>query len=176
LTEKDIGTNSKQSLAYEVAPFNIKMTIVQPNLEIGVLSNKIVSVPPLPQYSPDSNPAPLSREIFSGLLQKMAVSTASSDSEAYADILSSARISSVYPDLPGQLRSQLVTETVFAIAAVGGHDNPPARHIVGLEGVASVKEKLKTVSEELEDFIDVSSQVDFVRSEQRELQMETASD
>jgi NAD(P)-dependent dehydrogenase (short-subunit alcohol dehydrogenase family) len=27
------------SLAYEIAPFNIKMTIVQPNMEINVLSN-----------------------------------------------------------------------------------------------------------------------------------------
>jgi hypothetical protein len=140
------------------------MTIVQPNLEIGVLSNKIMSVPPLPQYSPDINPAPLSREIFAGLLQKMAVTTDSSSQHAKEDLLSSTRISPVYPDLPAQLGSQLVTETVFAIAAIGGHDNPPARHIVGLEGVASVKEKLKTVSEELEDFIDVSSQVDFARS------------
>ena len=49
---------------------------------------------------------------------------------------------------------------MFAIAAIGGHDNPPARHIVGFEGVESVKEKLKTVSEELEDFLEVSGAVD----------------
>lgn len=54
----------------------------------------------------------------------------------------------------------LVAETVNAITAIGGHDNPPARHIVGFEGIASVKEKLKTVSEELEDFVEVSCAVD----------------
>lgn len=51
-------------------------------------------------------------------------------------------------------------ETVHAITAIGGHENPPARHIVGSEGAASVREKLKTVSEELEDFIECSCAVD----------------
>ena len=54
----------------------------------------------------------------------------------------------------------LVEETVYAITSIGGHENPPSRHIVGQEGVASVKEKLKTVSEELEDFIQASFAVD----------------
>ena len=54
----------------------------------------------------------------------------------------------------------LVAETVHAITAIGGHENPPARHIVGFEGITSVKEKLKTVSEELEDFVEVSCAVD----------------
>lgn len=54
----------------------------------------------------------------------------------------------------------MLAETINAIAAIGGHENPPARHIVGFEGIASVKEKLKTVSEELEDFIEVSCAVD----------------
>lgn len=55
----------------------------------------------------------------------------------------------------------LIAETVHAITAIGGHENPPARHIVGVEGVASVKEKLKTVSEELEEFLECSCAVDF---------------
>ena len=54
----------------------------------------------------------------------------------------------------------MLAETVHAITAIGGHENPPARHIVGHEAVASVKEKLKTVSEELEDFVGVSAAVD----------------
>jgi hypothetical protein len=61
--------------------------------------------------------------------------------------------------------SQMVSETVFALAAIGGHDNPPARHIVGVEGVSSVKEKLRTISEELEDFIEVSNGVDIDNGE-----------
>jgi hypothetical protein len=55
----------------------------------------------------------------------------------------------------------LVEEAVYAITAIGGHENPPSRHIVGQEGVASVKEKLKTVSEEMEDFIQASFAVDY---------------
>jgi hypothetical protein len=188
-----------QSLAYEVAPFNIKMTIVQPNLEIPVLTNKITSVPPLPDYSADVNPAPLSRDIIGGLLDRLngvygtgeddmatpmtSVSSAANlmspntttmsetsphdssqpldtDGTTASQTLHSQNISSLYPTLQPQLKDALIAETVFAIAAIGGHENPPARHIVGFEGVLSVKEKLKTVSEELEDFIDVSCVVD----------------
>lgn len=177
-----------QSLAYEIAPFNIKMTVIQPNLEINVLSNKITSVPSLPQYSPDINPAPLSREILSGLLDKLSESSdtlahqsssperSSSDTRLRSqatgspgnagDMLLSHNISSLYPTISPSVQSLLIAETVFAIAAIGGHDNPPARHIVGFEGVASVKEKLKTVSEELEDFIEVSGQVDIARMDE----------
>ena len=63
-----------------------------------------------------------------------------------------------------------MAETVHAIAAIGGHDNPPARHIVGFEGVASVKEKLKTVSEELEDFVECSGAVDIEKEHASPLQ------
>jgi len=164
------------------------MTIVQPNLEINVLSNKITSVPPLPQYSPDTNPAPLSREILSGLLDKLSESSgtlahqssspeqSNSDTRPRSqatesprntrDVLLSHKISSLYPTISPSVQSLLIAETVFAIAAIGGHDNPPARHIVGFEGVASVKEKLKTVSEELEDFVEVSGQVDIARMDE----------
>ena len=58
------------------------------------------------------------------------------------------------------MRQSLLAEVIHAITAIGGHENPPARHIVGFEAVASVKEKLKTVSEELEDFVEVSNGVD----------------
>jgi hypothetical protein len=54
----------------------------------------------------------------------------------------------------------LTTELVHALSSIGGRDNPPARLIVGWEGIASVKEKLKTVSEELEDFVEISESVD----------------
>lgn len=174
-----------QSLAYEIAPFNIKMSIVQPNVEVGVLTNRITSAPPMDQYAPDVNPAPLCRDIFSGLLDKLdtrSVGLASQpspsavDDEAPSpasttnmhstgDILSSPSIASLYPMLDPAVRASLIAETVHALTAIGGHDNPPARHIVGFEGVASVKEKLKTVSEELEDFTEVSGAVDIEKSE-----------
>ena len=198
------------SLSYEIAPFNIKMTIVQPNIEIPMLTNKITSAPPLPEYAPDVNGAPLSRELMSGLLDKLdgeaglgllpvgemetptgaeltspaaswitaqtpgseegttpgLTRTASiSQGQTSAvltqgDLLHASTVTSLFPNLPGSMKQSLVAETVFAIAAIGGHDNPPSRHIVGYEGVASVKEKLKTISEELEDFLGVSGAVD----------------
>lgn len=139
------------------------MTIVQPNLEINVLTNKISSAPPLPQYSPETNPAPLSREIVGGLLDRLEDSR---DGAPVANGTSTPRtlwspeISSLYPALPPAMKSSLLAETLYALTAIGGHENPPARHIVGFEGVASVKEKLKTVSEELEDLVEVSGAVD----------------
>ncbi|KIV99035.1 uncharacterized protein PV09_09262 [Verruconis gallopava] len=199
------------SLSYEIAPFNIKMTIVQPNLEIPVLTNKITSVPPMAEYSPDANGAPLSREILSAILDKLegdipplptafetetpstgiinqndftspaasamtastplgcddsissplgATDRPSSTGLTQGDLLHATTVTSLFPNLPPSMKSPLVSETVFAIAAIGGHDNPPSRHIVGHEGVASVKEKLKTISEELEDFLGVSGAVD----------------
>lgn len=149
------------SLAYEIAPFNIKMTIIQPNIEIAVLTNKITSAPPLPAYAPDSNPAPLFREILASLLDKLE----GSKEPTTGDQLQAESVNSVYAPLYRALREQLVAETVHAVAAIGGHDNPPARHIVGFEGTSSVKEKLKTVSEELEDFVESSMAVDILREE-----------
>ena len=146
------------SLAYEIAPFNIKMTIVQPNLEINVLTNKITAPPVMPQYAPGNHPAPLCRGIVGGLLDR--IEGRDSEHGSGAAALMSDKITALYPKLPAKMTEQLLAETVHAITAIGGHENPPARHIVGYEGVASVKEKLKTVSEELEEFVEVSCAAD----------------
>ena len=146
------------SLAYEIAPFNIKLTIVQPTIEIGVLFNKITSAPLLPQYAPENNPAPLFRTIIGGLLDRME-STQQKGNDP-KPILPVDETTYLYPQIPVEMKSTLLAETINAITAIAGHDNPPARHIVGFEGVASVKEKLKTVSEELEDFIEASCAAD----------------
>ncbi|KAL5452878.1 hypothetical protein PMIN07_008211 [Paraphaeosphaeria minitans] len=173
------------SLAYEIAPFNIKMSIVQANMEVNVLTNKMTSVPPMREYLQAENPAPIARDIFSNLLDKLdrvnnplpypeeksptdSISTTSPDATTVheptmGDLLSSDTITSLYAPLPSIVKSSLIAETVHALTAIGGHDNPPARHIVGLEGVTAVKEKLKTTSEELEDFIEVSNAVDISR-------------
>ncbi|OAL55445.1 short chain dehydrogenase/reductase family protein-like protein [Pyrenochaeta sp. DS3sAY3a] len=177
------------SLAYEIAPFNVKMSIVQANMEVNVLTNRITSVPPMAEYLQEENPAPLAREIFSGLLDKLeridnpglnphhqydvnsnkspgAESTSTTSPDAVmleptmGDLLSSDTVTSLYAPLPTAVKSNLIAETVHALTAIGGHDNPPARHIVGSEGVTAVKEKLKTTTEELEDFIEVSNAVD----------------
>ena len=148
------------SLAYEVAPFNIKVTIVQPNLEVCVLTNKITITPPMPQYAPENNPAPLFRGIVGGLLDRISGHDNGEQQGGQESRFASEGITSLYPKLPAEMQGLLLAETVHAITAIGGHENPPARHIVGYEGVASVKEKLKTVSEELEDFVEVSCAVD----------------
>jgi len=175
------------SLAYEIAPFNVKMSIVQANMEVNVLTNRITSVPPMPEYLSEENPAPLAREIFSGLLDRLdgienpripedalsptySTSTMSPDGfmagSTMGDLLNADTITSLYAPLPAALKSSLIAETVHALTAIGGHDNPPARHIVGLEGVTAVKEKLMTTSEELEDFIEVSNAVDIAKDYQ----------
>ena len=136
------------------------MTIVQPNLEINVLTNRITSAPRLPQYAPEFNPAPLFRTIIGGLLDRLEGGDKPEKGQRSLSKLSSAETVSIYPNLPPQMSTSMLAETINAIAAIGGHENPPARHIVGFEGIASVKEKLKTVSEELEDFIEVSCAVD----------------
>ena len=144
------------SLAYEIAPFNIKVTIVQPNKEIQSLTNKIIFAPQLPYYDSEVNPAPSIRDMLSNVLN-VNPETAIEPSET--DILYR------YPRLPNTSVDRLVMETVHALTAIGGHENPPTRHIVGFEGSIAVKEKLKTVTEELEDFVEASVAVDIFESE-----------
>jgi hypothetical protein len=183
-----IVIDNLQSLAYEIAPFNAKISLVQANMEVNVLTNRITSVPPMAEYQQGENPAPLAREIFSGLLDKLErienpsanpqVSSPKSPGDesmsdtspadaapTIGDLLSLDTVTSLYAPLPVAVKSHLIAETVHALTAIGGHDNPPARHIVGSEGVMAVKEKLKTTSEELEDFIEVSGAVDIARRE-----------
>ena len=144
------------SLAYEIAPFNIKVTIVQPNKEIQSLTNKIIFAPQLPYYDSEVNPAPSIRDMLSNVLN-VNPETAIEPSET--------EILYRYPRLPPSSVDRLVMETVHALTAIGGHENPPTRHIVGFEGSIAVKEKLKTVTEELEDFVEASVAVDIFESE-----------
>ncbi|OJJ43824.1 hypothetical protein ASPZODRAFT_135850 [Penicilliopsis zonata CBS 506.65] len=167
------------SLAYEIAPFNIKLSILQCSIEIGILTNLVTSVPPiLPAYSIGANQAPLFRGILDRLIPRLpagqpedtenngnmettdGIKSTQSARPGETGPFSAPRVVSMYPPLSPAHFEALVTETVYAITAIGGHENPPSRHIVGQEGVASVKEKLKTVSEELEDFIQASFAID----------------
>lgn len=133
----------------------------------------------LPAYSPANNNAPLFRGILNHLVPQLPGATSrdlSGDSRSptqHNDQQDESRVNSIedgpfsvpelvymHPPLSSAHLEILVSETVYAITSIGGHENPPSRHIVGQEGVASVKEKLKTVSEELEDFIQASFAVD----------------
>lgn len=106
------------SLAYEVAPFNIKMTIVQPSKEINVLTNKIIFAPQLEQYETRNNPAPGLRDILSSVVnygQDISVE----DEQAGQNKNS---VISRFPRLPSDARDRLVMETVHALTAIGGHE------------------------------------------------------
>ncbi|PKY06798.1 NAD(P)-binding protein [Aspergillus campestris IBT 28561] len=161
------------SLAYEIAPFNLKLTIFQCSIEIGILTNLVTSVPPMSHiYSPSATQAPLFRGILNRLVPRLPNNQYGADNahqnpdhmsteDGQDGPFSTDNVLSMYPPLSSAHMEVLVAETVYAITAIGGHENPPSRHIVGQEGVASVKEKLKTVSEELEDFIESSFAVDY---------------
>ncbi|CRK47021.1 hypothetical protein BN1723_001296, partial [Verticillium longisporum] len=142
------------SLAYEIAPFNIKVTIVQPNKEIQSLTNRIIFVPQLHNDDPEA-PAPRIRDMLANVLN--------ADPETAVEP-SATEVQSRYPRLSAAATDRLVMETVHALTAIGGHENPPARHIVGFEGAIAVKEKLRTVTEELEEFVDTSISVDIFES------------
>lgn len=178
------------SIAYEIAPFNLKMTIVQACIEIGILLNRITSAPPHPAYSRESNNAPLFRGILDGLLNRLPgirsqYATQSQDTRSPPteseqsggpSLLSRNEVVSLYPPLSQAHTAKLLAETVHALIAIGGNEMPPARHIVGVEGVACVKEKLKIVSEELEDFVEASNAVDVPRREsQGQIKTESAA-
>lgn len=166
------------SLAYEIAPFNIKVTIVQPNKEIQSLTNRLIFAPQIPAYSHSFNPAPSIRDMLANVLnahpdtampssptESASASPPSRDSSASEPEVSRGEIVQRYPKLPPGAADKLVMETVHALTAIGGHENPPSRHIVGAEGAAAVKEKLKTVTEEMEDFVEASLAVDIFDSE-----------
>ncbi|KAK9474012.1 uncharacterized protein V1510DRAFT_413360 [Dipodascopsis tothii] len=55
---------------------------------------------------------------------------------------------------------ELVRDTAFAITNVAGIDNPPGRIVAGAEAIDATKDKLRTVSEELEDMLEVSYAAD----------------
>jgi NAD(P)-dependent dehydrogenase (short-subunit alcohol dehydrogenase family) len=168
------------SIAYEIAPFNIKLTIIQASIEIGILTNKVTSAPPMVEYSPESgNTAPLFRGLLNGLLNRLPrikaeypqspmedlqSPSSEADRQSGPNLLKRCEVVSLYPPLSQAHTEKLIAETVHCLTAIGGHENPPARHIVGTEGVASVKEKLKTVSEELEDFVESSIAADIDRN------------
>ncbi|UKZ93766.1 uncharacterized protein TrAFT101_008673 [Trichoderma asperellum] len=164
------------SLAYEIAPFNIKVTIVQPNKEIQSLTNRIAFAPQIPAYASSFAEAPSVREMLTTVLNShpdtavpanpdIDMSATSPDSLSLESGEAVGEIFYRYPKLPPSSIDKLVNETIYALTAIGGHENPPSRHIVGTEGALAVKEKLKTVTEEMEDFVEASLAVDIFESE-----------
>ncbi|RDA88274.1 hypothetical protein CP532_0331 [Ophiocordyceps camponoti-leonardi (nom. inval.)] len=170
------------SLAYEIAPFNLKLTIVQPNKEIQSLTNRLIFAPQMPAYADIFHNAPSIRDMLIDVLNanpetampleplpsepfpsQQAPATPDSSS-LEPEAVPGGQILYRYPRLPPAAADRLVAETIHALTAIGGHENPPSRHIVGFEGALAVKEKLKTVTEEMEDFVDASLAVDIFDS------------
>lgn len=50
----------------------------------------------------------------------------------------------------------IFSETVSIIMSIAALENPPGRIVVGSEGIEQVKDRVKTISEELEEFLDAS--------------------
>lgn len=166
------------SLAYEVAPFNIKVTIVQPNKEIQSLTNRLTFAPQIAAYDQSFESTPNVRDMLANVLNlhpDTALPTPTSpeymdtptspDSTCLDPEVAPGEILHRYAKLPPAAIDKLVMETVHALTAIGGHENPPSRHIVGQEGAMAVKDKLRTVSEELEDFVEASLAVDIFETE-----------
>ncbi len=136
-----------------------------------MLTNKITFAPQLPQYESSVNPFPGLRDILSSVVHLETETALDSDDEDEQREGNEEKIEkhypivSRYPKLSSDASDRLVMETVHALTAIGGHENPPMRHIVGGEGERAVKEKLKTVSEELEDFVEISCAVDIFRGD-----------
>ncbi|RKF64995.1 putative short chain dehydrogenase reductase family protein [Erysiphe neolycopersici] len=150
------------SLAYEIAPFNVKLTIIQTNKEVNLLSGRLKFTPRQEPYENGHKSVIKLRNILASVIDghlKATTDDTTRDNE---------KIISKYPCLSDESRDKLVMETVFALYTIGGHVNPPIRHIVGHEAVASVKERLKNASEELEDYVKVGCSVDILKEESRQ--------
>jgi len=120
------------ALAFELAPFGIKVTTIQPSIEASVWASGVDVAPPSPQYD-------------LATLRTVRRMAGVVETGKAAGVVESA-----------------VEETVRIVAAVAGSDNPPGRITVGEEGVELVKERLKTLSEELEEYLDASLSADIV--------------
>ena len=122
-----------EALAFEVAPFAVRVSIVQPSVEVAVWG-----------CGPVATAAPLAA--YDAVHRVRAVRALA----ANPDLALAAHAS---PDL---------ADTVRVIAAIAGSDNPPGRVTVGAHAVDAVRERLKTLSEELEEYLDASLAADIL--------------
>ncbi|KAF8248863.1 NAD(P)-binding protein [Wilcoxina mikolae CBS 423.85] len=109
------------ALAFEVAPFAVRVSVVQPSVEVAVWGGGEVQCAE-------------GREEYAGVRQ----------------------VSAVRGMVGRTLGEGELEDTVRIIAEIAGVENPPGRVTVGEEGVEMVKERLKTLSEELEEYLEAS--------------------
>ncbi|KAI9674255.1 MAG: hypothetical protein M1829_003802 [Trizodia sp. TS-e1964] len=155
------------TLTYEVAPFNIKVSIVQPPAEVNLLTNTLTCVSSLPCSAAESNPSNSVRAMLvsaTRVTQHVSNKLEGQQSDSIPNRNSKAqeKVSTRIPDMAESTESSLLAETVYALAAIGGHSNPPSRHIVGFDAAAMVKEKVKCASEDLEEFAEPGTALDMI--------------
>ncbi|RPB25351.1 NAD(P)-binding protein [Terfezia boudieri ATCC MYA-4762] len=155
------------ALAYEVAPFGVRVSVVQPPIEVNVLSNPLTIFPEHPSYknppfATSTNgrihtPVTFMRNLISTMHPATTIPTPISPSSPPNTTPVPA-----HHTPPTSLLSlaSILAETVHIITSISGLDDPPGRIVVGSENAEQVKERLKAVSEELEDFLEVSVSVD----------------
>ncbi|KAF8457931.1 hypothetical protein BGX38DRAFT_1085460 [Terfezia claveryi] len=119
------------ALAYEVAPFGVRVSVVQPPIEVKNLISTMHPATTISSTSPPSSPP--------------------NTTPVPAHHTPPTSLPSLTP---------ILAETVHIITSISGLDDPPGRIVVGSENAEQVKERLKAVSEELEDFLEVSVSVD----------------
>ncbi|KAK6349757.1 hypothetical protein TWF696_006033 [Orbilia brochopaga] len=188
-----------EGMAFEIAPFNIRVTNVEPSLMTYLLTNPVHLPPAAPPTDGDEmdedesvvgdedddddedrTTPRMGAKNIRNMLERV---TAQRDLVGYdtpspmaEDGASTPRASDgalmprilQYPSISAAAQLDLVAETTKVIMAVAGKANPPARIVIGGEesgedgegGVQSVKERMKAVSEELEEFLECALSVD----------------
>jgi len=118
------------ALAFEVAPFGVRVSIVQPGIEAAVWgAGEVVVV---------------------------------KEKEAYRDVPGGGAARRVrglaerVEEVGGMAEVDGLADTVRIVVEIAGVENPPGRVTVGEEQVEVVKERLKTLSEELEEYLEAS--------------------
>ncbi|RPA82029.1 NAD(P)-binding protein [Ascobolus immersus RN42] len=144
------------ALKFEIAPWDLRVTVIQPPFEANILANPLTLLP-LPTPSTDL-PAHYTT------LHSLITSTypAAPTPQAAIDTSQSPLPTVLSPPsaASSELIKQLTAETVEAILTVAGIQSPPVRVVVGKEGITAVLERIRTISEEMEEFLETSMAAD----------------
>lgn len=143
-----------EALACEVAPFNIKVSIVETPLEVSLFTVPAVIAEAAPaRYGADTVAGRMRALVQAGGVRR-AYSHSHSGWHGSDGLLDSENEGGMFP-------VQAMRETVHTVLSIGGLENPPGRVIVGKEAIGQIKTKLALLSEDLEEFMDVSVSADY---------------
>lgn len=152
-----------QSLVYEIAPFSIRLTLVQPNLE-AFLHHKMTFVPSLSDYKPAANPALSIRDTLFRSLPDITSFPSSTELPLRPEPKLEGEEGTTISGYPSTSDPLLLRDIGHTLISIGGHPNPPIRHVFGFDAIETVREKLRGVTEEMEEFLDATRAVDIQNS------------